>query len=441
MTRGATVVVDLGFGDAGKGATVDLLAREGATAVVRFNGGGQAGHTVVTPDGRVHVFSQIGAGAFAGKITVLGSPFWLHPGALLVEAAHLARQGVLSPLEGVVVDERAGISSPFHQAAARLRELALGPDRHGSCGTGFGEAVRHALVAPDEALRAADLARPDRLRQLLGRQQERLGADLRGLLHGELGPEAQAEVALLEDPDAARRIVAGWSGLRGLRVAGPEALGALLGDRPVCEGAQGLLLDQDRGFHPHTTWSDTTPRAALAVLSDLGWEGPSEIIGVTRIYATRHGPGPFPTEDPRWALGDPTNRWGPWQGPVREGPLDAVLLRYALAAAPGVDGIAVTHLDRWPELPSPSFCARYEAFEGSPDGATLPVGAPGDLPFQEALGKRLRDVVPVLEALPDPEAALAWIEDQTGLPVVLTAEGPTASHRRRRRYRPGPRSE
>ncbi|MEQ1503809.1 MAG: adenylosuccinate synthetase, partial [Myxococcota bacterium] len=152
MTRAAWAVVDLGFGDAGKGTTTDYLVRaHDARLVVRFNGGAQAGHTVVLADGRHHTFAQLGAGTFvAGVGTHLGPAFALDPGALRVEARALAGLGVTDALARTTIDRRARVITPFHRAACRIRERARGDDAHGTTGVGVGEAVSDALAGHDD---------------------------------------------------------------------------------------------------------------------------------------------------------------------------------------------------------------------------------------------------------------------------------------------------
>ncbi|NUP38314.1 MAG: adenylosuccinate synthetase, partial [Streptomyces sp.] len=145
--RTHTVVVDLGFGDAGKGATVDRLCRGGGvTAVVRFNGGAQAAHNVVTPDGRHHTFAQFGSGTLHGVPTHLSRFTVVDPLALAAEADHLRGLGVPDPYGLLTVDREAPLATPYHAAANRLREQARGAARHGSCGMGVGEAARYALT-------------------------------------------------------------------------------------------------------------------------------------------------------------------------------------------------------------------------------------------------------------------------------------------------------
>ncbi len=156
------IVVDLGFGDAGKGATVDwLCATRPVAAVVRFNGGAQAAHNVVA-EGRHHTFSQFGSGTFSGVPTVLSEHVLVEPIALASEARALEALGIDDPLSLISVHERALLTTPIHVAANRARDEAR---RHGSCGKGIGETASYALT--HDAPRVADSRDPRRLRRLL----------------------------------------------------------------------------------------------------------------------------------------------------------------------------------------------------------------------------------------------------------------------------------
>jgi adenylosuccinate synthase len=187
----------------------------------------------------------------------------------------------------------------------------------------------------------------------------------------------------------------------------------------VFEGAQGVLLDEWRGFHPYTTWSTTTFANAEALLAEAGQTALR--LGVIRCYLTRHGPGPFVTEDPTLELPEPHNRHGAWQGAFRVGHQDQVALRYAVEVCGGVDGIALTHLDVAARQPL-RLCRSYRV-----DGQTLTritPGPPRDLQWQERLTGTLLRARPVYE---DP--GRDWpevIEEMTGAPVVLRSSGPTA---------------
>lgn len=419
--RQAHIVVDLGFGDGGKGTLTDLLVRRtGAELVVRFNGGAQAGHTVVTDDGRAHTFSQLGAGTFVpGVRSHLSRHTLVHPGGLLEEARILAEKGVVDALTRLSISPRALIITPFQQAANRLRELARGEGRHGSCGLGIGETAEDALLYPEEAIRAADLLRPatllPRLLRLQQRKWQTFASARRELIRH---PQGVLEMAVLESAEAVPR----WLEMVARMVEAVRIEEVRWEGNVVFEGAQGVLLDEWRGFHPHTTWSTCTHQNALELLN--GWDGEVVKWGVTRSYATRHGAGPFPTEDPELRLPEPHNAVGPWQGGFRQGWLDLSLLRYAVRACEGIDALAVTHLDRvgpgwkvnagYPRLP--------EEF-GGPDSPAL--GVRGDLGYQERLGSALSEAAPHYRDV-SPDQLRDQLETALEAPVRVESWGPRA---------------
>ncbi len=412
------IVVDLGYGDSGKGGVVDWLCStrggvphlRGAPvhAVVRFNGGAQAAHNVVTADGRHHTFAQFGSGTFTPGVRTHLSRFMLvDPLALAAEAAHLASVGVGDALDRLTVDRDALLTTPYHRAANRARELARGRDRHGSCGLGIGETMRYALEYPDDAPRVADCAAPRTLARKLG--------GLRDALTGELGPLDAPGVADVCD---ACQAFAGRVAL----VDGGYLHRLLRTGAVVFEGAQGVLLDEWRGFHPYTTWSTTTFANAETLLAEAGETALR--LGVVRCYLTRHGPGPFVTEDPTLELPEPHNGHGAWQGAFRAGHQDAVALRYAVEVSGGVDAVALTHLDTAARHPL-RVCRSYRA-----DGDRLTritPGPPRDLRWQERLTGML------LRARPEYSDPVGdWpgvVEEVVGAPVVLRSAGPTAGHK------------
>lgn len=428
MSTDYIALLGLGFGDCGKGRFVDHLCRvRGAHTVVRFNGGAQAGHNVVHDDGRHHTFSQFGAGSFhAGVGTVLAHPVVVHPGALLVEHAALQRIGIGDAMARLLVDARCRVTTPFHQAAGRLREWARGAQAHGSCGVGVGETVRQSLQAPQATLRYGDLLRPAEALATLEAIREALRKEFADL---PLPHQARQEQAALADPTLSRRWLAAVAPcVAQSPPAGVDAIAARLA-RPgtvLFEGAQGVLLDEWRGFHPHTSWSTVSTAAVDAVLHDAGLRAPVQYLGVLRSYLTRHGAGPLPTHDRALdALPEPHNADDGWQGAFRRGHPDAVLLRYALDAVGPLDGLLASHLDALARPSGLRWCEHYAAPGGEQIGA-LPLGAPQDLRHQEGLTRLLATAVP--RYAPQPLATpQAWIEQVEALarrPVLWGSFGP-----------------
>ncbi len=448
--RFAVVVLDLGFGDAGKGLLTDYLVRtRAARLVVRWNGGAQAGHNVITPDGRHHTFSQFGAGSFVpGVRTLLTRDVVLHPTALAVEAAHLARVGVADAMERLSVSAAARVITPFQQAAGRLRELARGPRRHGSCGVGVGETVADSLGLDTCTLTMRDVVEGRALLPRLVALQERKRAELAEHVQALRGdPHAEREIAMLENP----AVCAAWLDAtlevaRRVDIVDDPGVAAMLAsfDGVVLEGAQGVLLDQDWGFHPYTSWGTCTAHPARALLRAAFDAHEVTVLGVLRTYATRHGAGPLPTERSQLGnvLKDPHNLDGPWQGPMRVGPLDAVLLRYALTVSGGVDALALTHVDALPSLRDAHLCDRYRVHgqvspalvvrEGDLIASLKPATQPS-LAYQEALSALLKQVMPVYERVVDGSGAVTAevftrrLESALERPVALLSRGPRAS--------------
>jgi adenylosuccinate synthase len=439
----AWIVLGLGFGDCGKGTTTDLLARSrGARLVVRYNGGAQAGHNVVTPEGRHHTFSQLGAGSFVpGVRTHLAGTVIVHPSALLVEARHLEKKGAEDPLARLTIASACRINTPFHQAAGRLREMARTEAPHGSCGVGVGETARDALEHPEDALVAADLLSPKPLLlPKLGRLRRRLLASLpeeaESWEDAADHPEAERERALLEDPEVSARWLKMIEPLvrRAPILSEEEALALALPDEEarerdlVLEGAQGILLDEHVGFHPHTTWSTCTSTWAERWLKERRGEhalphSPLR-LGVIRSYATRHGAGPFPSEAPELSplLPEPHNPSAGWQGRFRVGWPDPLLARYAIAMNGGIDALAVTHLDRLGALAAGPGLRFVEAYPFEPR-----LDTPGDLEAQAALGRALAEAEPQLKGLPfrGEGAFVRWLEEALGVPARILSRGPT----------------
>lgn len=430
MSR-ALLTVDLGFGDSGKGSIVDFLTRQyEAHTVIRYNGGAQAGHRVVTADGREHVFSQFGSGSLAGAATHLSRYMLLEPLAMLEEARHLRELGCGEPFDQTTIDANALIITPFARAINRLSELARGDTRHGSCGMGIGETMVDFLEYSQAVLFAGDLRDPRRLRQKLEFLRKVNRAKLKRL---EARLPDTAEVRHEREPlDEATWIeqlldeYADWAALA--RIVSGEHLHTML-QRPGCvifEAAQGVLLDEWRGFHPHTTWSTTTLANANQLLREANYAGEIQRIGLTRAYTTRHGAGPLPTEDAALTalLPDACNRFGDWQQGFRIGWLDLVLLRYALSVTGPLDSLALSCLDRVQELPEYRYCPHYYASESYVE-RLKPGPAEPSLSYQEELTQLLFRSCPQLSAL-DVAELPELLTRELGLPVEILSYGPRA---------------
>jgi adenylosuccinate synthase len=454
-TRYASVL-GLGFGDCGKGHFIDALTRRWqAHTVVRFNGGAQAGHNVVTPaqsdfPSRHHTFSQFGAGTFVpGVRTLLLDPMIIHPTALLVEAEVLGWIGVNDALSRLTIDAQCRITTPFHQAAGRLRELLRGAAAHGTCGVGMGETVRHGLEHPDQEIRYADLPQHNSIkpRTLLDRLQAIREALLNEFLpqspKGSIGA-LSAEFQALKDETLAEKWLARARALA--RHCPPGSFEAICIQlrQPGCvlfEGAQGVLLDEWRGFHPHTTWTSINTSVADGVAARFGIEAPIEHYGVLRTYLTRHGAGPLPTHDKSLdgLLPEPHNGGAGWQGTFRRGHPDTVLLRYALEIAGRLSGLFISHLDAFQHGLSLKWCERYSVdppvLEGPRYVERLPVGVREDLDHQLSLTKLLQSARPIYNVEPIRSAPdfLERITGVTSLPVALCSYGATFADVREKR--------
>lgn len=361
----AYLVCGLAFGDESKGSCVDYLVRQtGAKLVVRYSGGPQCGHNVITPDGRHHAFSQFGSGSFVPGVRTYLSRFMLiEPYALLNEWEILSQKVDSRSLEAILaIDGAAPVITPFHWILNRLRERKRGNGRHGSCGMGVGE-LRADQVGGSDVILAADLRSSSLLMMKLGAIKSRYSDYAFGVA-GEEGRE-------LIEAQSIREIAVFYIDFAKQANIVPTGFLSLYsgGDPVVFEGAQGVLLDETHGFAPYNTWTDTTFRNAYCL---TGIHDEIIRVGVLRTYFTRHGPGPFVSESDEVKWPD-HNTEGVWQGPFRQGYFDMIAARYAVKCIGGVDVIALNHLDRI-EDPNSSFIACVTAYgndSGSVDGDDL----------------------------------------------------------------------
>lgn len=405
------VVIGLGLGDEGKGATVDHLVRHVPAPVtnVRFNGGPQAAHHVVTPGGRTHCFAQFGSGTLVpGTVTAFAPTALVDLQALVREERVLRSIGVTDAFSRLTLDPRCLLVTPIHRGIGRLRELARGAGRHGSCGMGVGETLAAARRFPASALRVGDLGSPTEARWKL-RMLQSQHVDIAEALAAQ-ADDAAAARAIVEDitrPELVEELLVSYIDTAYTSDLHVTHIEDVLAASPRCvfEGAQGALLDPVYGFTPFVTKTRTTMEHALALLNGQR----ATHVGVLRSYATRHGAGPLVSEDPELTrrLPEAHNHDNDWQGAMRVGWFDLVAARYALRVAGPIDAVALTHLDRLSGLPEVRVCTAYVA-SAPPSAAIAPM-----LRWHEDGG-----VVTVTDLLPAPSDAR---HDPAALTAFLTS--------------------
>ena len=341
-------VIGAQWGDEGKGKIVDWLASR-ADAVVRFQGGHNAGHTLVV-DGTVYKISLVPSGIVTGTLSLIGNGVVLDPWALKAEIEKLEGQGVSITPDNFAVADNCPLILPLHRDLDGLREAAAGSGKIGTTGRGIGPAYEDKVGR--RAIRVCDLAHLDELEP----QLDRLCAHHDALRAGfDQAPVDRA--ALLEDLRAIAPFVLEyaqpvWKRLKKVREAGARVL---------FEGAQGVLLDVDHGTYPFVTSSNTVSGTAAAG-SGLGPGQTGFVLGIVKAYTTRVGSGPFPTELDDGVgkrLGERGHEFGTVTGRQRRvGWFDAVLVRQTCAIS-GVTGIALTKIDVLDGFDKVKICTGY----------------------------------------------------------------------------------
>lgn len=414
------IVIGLMFGDETKGATVDYLCSlEKTDFVVRFTGGPQTAHNVITPDGHHHTFSQFGSGTLQNVETIMSRFTLINPLNMVREAEALEKILGYNPLSRNYISEDALLITTIHRSANYTRELQRGGSAHGSCGQGIGEAMLYSLEHPELALHVKDLKDPESLRTKVHAYSkwitDKLGkvsskfyeGDDEAVIQDLLNCVANNNFSIVEDSVITQLIATS--------------------DRLVFEGTQGVLLDEWYGFHPHTTWSTTTPENAITLLKEAGVPRDAyQIIGALRTYGTRHGHGPFPAEhthDSSEQYVEPHNKRGVLQGAWRIGDQDVTLLKYAIAVSREVDGIALSHCDVKNEE------GKYVALEYD---APLTALHNPNLDIQEEYTKHIQGLDPdVLNTVSfsDLDKYIDYLEQKTGIPIVIKSFGPSYADR------------
>ncbi|MBZ9936663.1 adenylosuccinate synthase [Mesorhizobium sp. BR1-1-16] len=415
---GNVVVVGSQWGDEGKGKIVDWLS-ERADVVVRFQGGHNAGHTLVI-DGVSYKLSLLPSGVVRpGKLGVIGNGVVVDPHALVAEIERLAAQGVAVSPDNLRIAENAALILSLHRELDTFRETSNSGTRIGTTKRGIGPAYEDKVGR--RAIRVMDLADLDVLRDKIERLLSHHNALRRGLGQAEI----DANVLYEELASVADKVLPFMDSVWRLLDEHRKA-----GKRILFEGAQGALLDIDHGTYPFVTSSNTVAGQA-ATGSGVGPGAVGYVLGITKAYTTRVGEGPFPTEQTGEVgdfLGTRGHEFGTVTGRKRRcGWFDAVLVRQTVRTS-GIHGIALTKLDVLDGLEEIKICVGYRL-----DGREIDY-----LPAAQAAQARVEPIYETLEGWQDSTAgARRWndlpaqavkyvrhVEELIGAPVALLSTSP-----------------
>ena len=411
-------VVGAQWGDEGKGKIVDWLS-ERASVVVRFQGGHNAGHTLVI-DGEVYKLSLLPSGIVRkGKLSIIGNGVVVDPWALLAEIERLRDQGVEITPSSLRLAFNAPLILPLHSELDAIREDANTGRRIGTTRRGIGPAYEDKVGR--RAIRVCDLSDlenlPEKIEQLLLHHN----ALRRGLGHPEVDAAALLEMLRGVAPKILPFASNVWRDLDEARRAG---------HRILFEGAQAAMLDIDHGTYPYVTSSNTLA-GQVGAGAGIGVDAVNYVLGITKAYTTRVGEGPFPTElldDVGRGLGDRGKEFGTVTArPRRCGWFDAVMVRQAIKVG-GITGIALTKLDVLDGMSEIKVCTRYRV-----DGMEVDY-----LPSEMSRQARIEPVYEVFEGWSDstqgarsyadlPATAIKYIvriEELIGAPVAMLSTSP-----------------
>jgi adenylosuccinate synthase len=344
------VVVGSQWGDEGKGKIVDWLSSE-ADVVVRFQGGHNAGHTLVI-NKKVFKLRLLPSGIVRkGKISILGNGVVIDPWALLNEIAEIKKQGVEVNPENFMISESASLILPFHQEMDEIREDAAGEGKIGTTRRGIGPCYEDKVGR--RSIRVMDLRSESNLDNRLKNVLLHHNAIRKGLNKKTYEKEDLKKELLRIAPEILKFAQPVWLKLYQFNNDRKKIL---------FEGAQGILLDVDHGTYPYVTSSNTVP-AMAATGSGSGPNKIDYILGITKAYTTRVGSGPFPTELED-EIGESLGKRGKEFGTVtarkrRCGWFDGVLVKQTIKIS-GINGIALTKLDVLDELEEIKMCVGYE---------------------------------------------------------------------------------
>jgi adenylosuccinate synthase len=410
-------VIGSQWGDEGKGKIVDWLS-ERADVVVRFQGGHNAGHTLVIGN-KTYKLSLLPSGLVRGKLSVIGNGVVVDPWALLKEIDTLRVQGVTVTPDVLAVAENAALILPFHSKLDLLREEARGTAKIGTTGRGIGPAYEDKVAR--RAIRVCDLFDPDALDGKVQNLLQHHNALLRGMGADEVnGADLLAQLREIA-PKVTPYVKTVWQLLSDARKRG---------DRILFEGAQGSMLDVDHGTYPYVTSSNTVAGQA-ATGAGVGVGAVGYVLGITKAYTTRVGSGPFPSElhdEVGQTLGERGREFGTVTGRKRRcGWFDAALVRQS-AKVGGINGIALTKLDVLDGFEELKICVGYDIdgkrFDYLPSAAHLQAAAK---PVYESLEGWSESTKGARSWAQLPATAIKYIrriEELIEVPVALLSTSP-----------------
>jgi adenylosuccinate synthase len=410
-------VIGAQWGDEGKGKVVDWLASR-AEIVVRFQGGHNAGHTLVVGN-QTYKLSLLPSGLVRGKLGIIGNGVVIDPHALLAEIDRVRAQGLTVGPDSLRIAENAALILPLHGAIDRAREAARGEHKIGTTGRGIGPAYEDKVAR--RAIRVCDLAEPETLAAKLDELLLHHNTLLAGLGADTFQKQALLDQLLALAPQILPYAEPVWQRLDVHRRAGTRIL---------FEGAQAVMLDVDHGTYPFVTSSNTVAATAAAG-SGIGPGAVGFVLGIAKAYCTRVGSGPFPTEladATGTLLGDRGQEFGTVTGRRRRcGWFDATLVRQAVQVA-GIQGLVLTKLDVLDGLPELKIGVGYaiggDRFDHLP---AAPGAQAAARPVYETMEGWSGSTAGARSWVDLPAQAIKYvrrIEELTGAPVTLLSTGP-----------------
>ena len=472
------ILCGMQFGDEGKGTFVDYLTHKNDTTyIVKYNGGSQASHTVSTPEGTIHKFSQLGSGMFLEKChTFLSENMVINLNNLVAEMQAFGEKAGISFSElrnRIHIHENCLLVTPYHKLSNKLREFSMGANRRGTVGTGVSEVMYiHSTSSAPISLKVRDIYKSTNNTQIyrilynLQEYVKKFYLENQTVIWKNV-PEnmkidLQNEITFLLSDESYIAIGSGY--VHEFKFAPDETNfencvyshfpSNLLNCNTVFEGSQGLLIDHTYGIKPNTTFLDTTNAYAKQICESSNCV---HNIGIAKAFSSRHGLGIFPTEDVELSKGisDSNQEETFWNGKIRFGWFDAVLLKYAQTINQ-VESLYLSSLDKLDGFGKIKICISY-LYTGIIDNKFAEIFEytvkPNGLIFISAikksddnLGKYLKECCPiylcvdgwmsdiskVTNASELPEKCIQYIrliEIFTGIPISIVSVGPTRKNK------------